>query len=144
MSLNVFLEKVNIKVEDLSELNDIKAYRRYKEIPNLKEAATSDEIKWFEELKEKYDSRNVEIEIIEKWRKRFALEEKVKEFAKQKDDSEKEINESSYTSIIIRKEDIDDLVEILNRSNSGIISILKDLKEDFDFKNNTLFYYSYF
>jgi len=144
MGLNIFLEKVNIKVEDLSELNDIKAYRRYKEIPNLKEATTSDEIEWFEELKERYDSRNVEIEIIEIWRKRFALEKKVKEFAKQKDNSEKEINESSYTSVIIRKEDIDGLVEILNRNNSGIISILKDLKENFDFKNNTLLYYSYF
>jgi len=40
------------------------------------------------------------------------------------------------------KEDIDDLAKILDKTDSGMISTLKNLKDSFDFINYTLVYRS--
>ena len=143
MGLYSFLEKINLKINNIQELKNIEHYDFFKKNFDFKKTERNSKLKVFEKLKEKYDDEDFEFKTIETWNQQFILDEKIKKFSEKKDISEKAYDGLSSFSMIVNQEDVESLIKILEGSDQKMVAILRDLKNSFDFKNNTLFYQSY-
>ncbi len=143
MSLDMDLFKVNKKVENTKELNDIIIFHNFKDTSPKTEEVDKD-IEKKERVFDKYKGQNIQITQLKHW-KEFYFLDSLFEVVYERNNPER----SKYGfSTVVKEKDIKEIIEKLEDYDSfkkdvgNTINFFKKLCEDFNFEKETLYYVS--
>jgi hypothetical protein len=143
MSLDMDLFKVNKKVENTKELNDIIIFHNFKGTSPKTEEVDKD-IEKKERVFDKYKGQNIQINQLKHW-KEFYFLDSLFEVVYERNNPER----SKYGfRTVVKEKDIKEIIEKLEDYDSfkkdvgNTINFFKKLCDDFNFEKETLYYVS--
>jgi hypothetical protein len=143
MSLDMDLFKVNKKVENTKELNDIIIFHNFKGTSPKTEEVDKD-IEKKERVFDKYKGQNIQINQLKHW-KEFYFLDSLFEVVYERNNPER----SKYGfRTVVKEKDIKEIIEKLEDYDSfkkdvgNTINFFKKLCDDFNFEKETLYYLS--